>query len=129
MLVGCEWQSELGWGWWRGLRTWAANLREHRDSWAESRVGDRFTIMSTLPVPEKHGFSKWVSLELRKGILARWCRRRWGFGGSGAHVGRGDRRFKVRCRRLLDSGSYRPPAQHGLATFIHQTPVAQHSHA
>jgi hypothetical protein len=32
------------------------------------RVGDRFTIMSTLPVPEKHGFSKWVSLELREGI-------------------------------------------------------------
>ena len=95
------------------------------------RVGDRFTIMGTLPVPEKHSFSRWVSLELRKGILARWCRRRWGFGGSGvhAHVGRGDRRFKMRCRRLLDSGSYRPPAQHGLATFIHQTPVAQHSHA
>ena len=34
--MGCEWQSELGWGWWRGLRTWAANLREHRDSWADS---------------------------------------------------------------------------------------------
>lgn len=33
---GCEWQRELGWGWWRGLHTWAANLREHRDSWADS---------------------------------------------------------------------------------------------
>ena len=52
------------------------------------RVGDRFTIMSTLPVPEKHGFSKWVqvSLELRKGILVRWCGWGWGFGGSGVHA-------------------------------------------
>jgi hypothetical protein len=49
------------------LTCWAKRS-EQRLSLAESGVGDRFTIMSVLPSPDRLLCSRYVSFELRNGI-------------------------------------------------------------
>ena len=47
--------------------TMLAKRRVHRLSCAESATGDRFAMTSALPSPDRHGWSRKVSFELRYG--------------------------------------------------------------
>ena len=54
------------------LDTMDAKRRVHRVSCADESTGEQLAIMSALPSPDRQGWSKKVSLELRYGTCA-WC--------------------------------------------------------
>ncbi|POM76920.1 LOW QUALITY PROTEIN: Hypothetical protein PHPALM_5790 [Phytophthora palmivora] len=51
-------------------QTYFANRSEHRLSLADSSVGDKLTIISVLPSPDKLLCSRYVNLEFRNGIYS-----------------------------------------------------------